>query len=276
MKKNIVLLAAAAAFLAAACNPIEETYVPGLPTGENDNVFFSPDNASSVVLPVDGTTFDVVVCREKTDGALTLPLEAWTNGPFDIPESVAFAAGEAEATVTITAGTDMEMFKNYDVRLSVSDEYTHAYDTLDVFPRANITVVKEDYKPYAKGAFFDMFFTGEGWEVVMEYSELLKTYRLCDVWAPLGTGSTTDLTFAWDGSETVVMGANSYSTGVSYANYGNVTVVVEEGSVYYGEIPAGFISENAMEGFIFDFTWTVSAGSFGNGYPQFYVITETL
>lgn len=275
MKKNIVLLAAAAAFLAAACNPIEETYVPGLPTGENDNVFFSPDNASSVVLPVDGTTFDVVVCREKTDGALTLPLEAWTNGPFEIPESVAFAAGEAEATVTITAGTDMEMFKNYDVRLSVSDEYTHAYDTLYVYPRATISVVKEDYKPYANGQYLDYFFSGQGWDITMEYSEILKMYRLSDVWAPLGTGSTTDLTFAWDGTETVVMGASSYSTGVAMSDYGNVTAVVEDGSVWYG-IPAGMLAEEALDGFVFDFKWTVAAGSFGTGYPQFYIITEKL
>ena len=113
----------------------------------------------------------------------------------------------------------------------------------------------------------------------MEYSEILQMYRLSDVWAPLGTGSTTDLIFSWDGSENVVMNANSYSTGVSYANYGNVTVVANDGTnnyVYYGTIPAGWVAEEAVDGFIFDFKWTVSAGSFGTGYPQLYVITETL
>jgi hypothetical protein len=82
--------------------------------------------------------------------------------------------------------------------------------------------------------------------------------------------------FSWDGGETVKMSADSYSTGVSYADYGNVTVVTTEDGIYYGTIPAGWVAEEAVDGFIFDFKWTVSAGSFGTGYPQLYVITEKL
>lgn len=273
MKKNILFIAAAAILTFAACEK-EPVYVPGNPTGDNDNVYFSEMNAGSVVLAADANQFTVLVSREDSTSALSVPVDAWASVPelFTFPASVEFAAGQSTAEYVVTTASGIEMFKDYAVRLSVSDEYTHAYDSLDVYPRYAATVVKEDYVPYAEGMYFDLFFTGQGWPITLEYSAILDMYRLADVWAPLGTGSTTDLTFSWDGAETVKMSADSYSTGVSYGNYGNVTVVSND--EYYGTIPAGWVSESAVEGFIFDFKWTVSAGSFGTGYPQLYVMTE--
>ena len=270
---------AAAAMLALAACEKEPAYVPGNPTGDNDNVHFSADNAGSVILASDADKFTVLVSRADSTNALSVPVESWASVPelFTFPSTVEFAAGQGTAEYVVATSADMEMFKDYSVRLSVSDEYTHAYDTLDVFPRYSATVVKEDYVPYAEGVYYDMFFTGEGWPVTLEYSAILEMYRLADVWAPLGTGSTTDLVFSWDGAENVIMSADSYSTGVSYGDYGNVTVVTNDGEAsyaYYGTIPAGWVGETAVEGFIFDFKWTVSAGSFGTGYPQLYVMTE--
>ena len=277
MKKNILFIAAAAMLAFAACEK-EPVYVPGNPTGDNDNVHFSAMNASSVVLASDADQFTVLVSRDDSTAALSVPVSAWASNPevFTFPATVEFAAGQGTAEYVVKTSADMEMFKDYAVRLNVSDEYTHAYDSLGVYPRYAATVVKEDYAPYAEGVFYDMFFTGEGWPITLEYSAILEMYRLSDVWAPLGTGSTTDLIFSWDGADKVVMNAGSYSTGVSYADYGNVTVVTTEDGIYYGTIPAGWVAEEAVEGFIFDFKWTVSAGSFGTGYPQFYVITEKL
>ena len=226
MKKNILFMVAAAMMTFAACEK-EPVYVPGNPTGDNDNVYFSELNSGSVVLASDASEFTVLVSREDSTAALSVPVDAWASVPemFTFPATVEFAAGQSTAEYVVTTSSAIEMFKDYSVRLSVSDEYTHAYDSLAVYPRYSANVVKEDYAPYADGMYFDMFFTGQGWPITLEYSVILDMYRLADVWAPLGTGSTTDLTFSWDGAETVTMSADSYSTGVSYSSYGNVTVV---------------------------------------------------
>lgn len=275
MKKNIILMAAALVAFAACEKPVP--YEPGAQMDVNGpNVYFSNYyNTTSVVLSADATEFEVAVLRSDKSGALSVPLKASCgyDGMFEFPATVEFADGVDSVGVVVKITENFEMFKSYDVLLSIPEEFTHAYAPQSAVPLLNMSVLQEDYVPYAKGTYYDLFFTGSGWPLNIEYSAILKNYRLSDVWAPLGTGSTTDLIFEWDGSEKVVMSADSYPTGVSYGSYGPVTVVTTE-NIFYGDL-SEFLGA-PIEGFCFDFKWTVSAGSFGTGYPQLYVISETL
>ena len=134
MKKNILFIAAAAMLTFAACEK-EPAYVPGNPTGDNDNVYFSAMNAGSVVLASDANEFTVIVSRKDSTAALSVPVNAWASKPevFTFPATVEFAAGQGTAEYVVKTSADMEMFKDYAVRLNVSDEYTHAYDSLGVY-----------------------------------------------------------------------------------------------------------------------------------------------
>lgn len=280
MRKNIILLALALAAFAACEKPLP--YEPGAPMDvDGPNVYFSNYNLPNVVLASDATEFEVAVLRDKATEALSVPLLAHCGieGLFDCPATVEFPAGVDSVGVAVKISDKFEMFVPYMFTLSVPEEYTHAYKSQDVFPTYTMSVLQEDYAPYAEGYFYDWFFTDQGWPITMEYSPIQKMYRLSDVWAPLGTGSTTDLTFAWEiGASTMTMGAASYPTGVSYGDYGPVTVVVEPDLMTYETLPANTLYEGQPEAnaFVFDFKWTVSAGSFGTGYPQFYMITKTL
>ena len=261
MKRNIFFLILAVAMgLTASCQKVEDTYVPGKPTVENDNVYFSPDNSPSAVLPVDANEITVILARMDSTETLTVPVTAWTSCPeaFELPAVVEFAAGSSTAEYTFKVTDKLEMFVNYPVRLSVPEEMTNAYDTLDVYPRFALNVVKEDYKPYAKGVWVDYFlYAGDEpaqWEQLLQYSEILGLYRFPDVWWP---GYSVE--FEWDGTGNPTL-AEAYATGYDHPTYGMITA---------NTLDAKF-AENTFE---FNFEWTVSAGSFGAA-PQFFAITE--
>lgn len=251
----------AALLLAFACQK-EDTYVPGKPTVKNDNVYFSPDNESSAVLAADENEVTVLLSRTDSTNALTVPVTAWTSVPeaFELPDKVEFAAGAATAEYKFKATEKLEMFVNYPVRLSVPEELTNAYDTLSVYPRISLNVVKEDYKTFANGTWVDYFmYAGEEakeWEQILQYSEILDTYRFPDVWYP---GYSVE--FKWDGKGNPEL-AKAYTTGVVDSTYGMITANTVEAT--YGD-----------DTFAFNFEWTVSAGSFGAA-PQIFVITERL
>lgn len=74
----------------------------------------------------------VEVARSSESGQLTVPLkvanangyDADGNALFSVPESVTFADGEKTAEVTVTCSDNMEMFKTYNLAISVAEEYT--------------------------------------------------------------------------------------------------------------------------------------------------------
>lgn len=278
MKKNIILIAAALVALASCEKPAP--YEPGAPMDVNGpNVYFSNYNLSAVTLASDATEFEVAVIRDDASSALSVPLKAdcGYEGLFEVPATVEFASGVDSVGVVVKITDKFEMFKPYMLTLSVPEEYYHSYSAQEAYPNYTMNVLQEDYVPYKEGMYYDMFFTGAGWPVTLEYSEIQKVYRLSDVWAPLG-GSSEDLTFTWEGGESpLTMGAGSYQTGLTMGKYGLVTAVVtpnaeDDWYCWYGAIPAEELYEGspATQGFIFYFKWTVSAESFGY-YPQFFV-----
>ena len=96
-------MAVAAVLAFAACDK-EPVYVPGAPTGDNGNVYFSAMNESSVVLASDATELVVLVAREDSTNALSVPVNSWASDPtaFDFPATVEFAAGQSTAEYKIT------------------------------------------------------------------------------------------------------------------------------------------------------------------------------
>ena len=252
----------AAAMLALASCEKEHVYVPGNPTGDNDNVYFSAVNESSVVMASDATELTVLVSRTEFTNALSVPVNAWASDPaaFDFPATVEFAAGQETAEYKITTTADMQMFEDYQVRLNVSDEYTHAYDTLDVFPRYSANVVKEDYVPYAKGVYLSGFFEYAAglpaWEQVMEYSAILDSYRFSDLWKP-GYG----MTFQWDGEQEFAF-EEQYATGWS-AGYGLIYALPQE-AAYDSATKTITIAVDMYD----TSTWGI--------FPETYTITEIL
>ena len=264
MKKHIILLALAA-FAFAACEK-PAPYEPGAPMDLNGpNVYFSDDNDIDYVLPSDVNSFQIEICREDATSAVSVPLKALcgVEGAFVVPEKVEFASGEDKATVTVTTGTNFEMFKEYSLTLSIPEEYTHAYKPQDKSPNIMVTVLQEDYVPYANGVFFCTFLdsvTGgnwPAWEQTLEYSAITDTFRFSDLWVP-----GTFMTFKWDKADNVTV-SGTFSIGLD-AGYGNISANPKE---------AEFDSESNTLVFYVDM---VDSSSWGDLFPEYYQITELL
>lgn len=254
----------------AACDK-SVPYEPGAPMDPNGpNVYFSAYNPTDIVLASDATEFELAVLRDDATSALSVPLKAVCaiDGLFTAPETVEFEAGVDSVAVKVQVGA-VEMFTGYQLTLSVPEEYTHAYAVQEVGPTYMANIIKEDYAPYANGMYYDAFYSGNTYVKVLEYSPLKNDYRISDPWLTGGE----DITFTWDGSETVTLGSTKYVTGIVHASYGGITAnVVSAGYYTFG---AGQLLEQECNAFQFNFKWTVSAGSFGEA-PNLFIVTEVL
>jgi len=266
-----ILLASLSLLLFASCEDKlvrEESPASNI---NSTNVYFATSNKSSIVLGVSATTFDVIVSREKTTTAQSVALSAENayGAIFSIPSTVDFAAGEAQKTIKVTV-SNMEMMKPYHIAIEIDGDQTKPYTAQTLYPRIEITVLKEDFAPYANGTFSDYFFApGDDyitWPLTLEYSALSKIYRLKACW--LYTGY--DLTFTWDKASVIgIIGTTSTTykvvqTGYVHSSYGMV-------SAYFGACTYNATTKT----FTFPITWRVAAGSFGM-YPDYYQITSLL
>jgi hypothetical protein len=268
MKKNIILMALAVAAF-TACEK-SAPYEPGAPMDlDKPNVYFSAYNATKTVLASDATEFEVALLRDDVETALTLPLKSACtyDGIFTAPETVEFPAGVDSISFKVQVSEKLEMFKDYQLFLTVPEEYTHAYAVSETGPRYIANVVKEDYYPYAEGYFVEPALLQKAYGRVLEYSPLKEEYRIKNAWM----GGTT-LAFGWDG-ENKVTPAKQYSTGLTYGNYGIVTVKTKAAA--YTTIPADILGA-ALPGFAFVFDYTVSAGTLGEDIPNYFAITKVL
>lgn len=85
------------------------------------------------------------------------------------------------------------MFTTYLLSIAINPSFTTPYAESDVYPRAELNIVKEDYKPYATGTYYPEFWEDDEGnlletDLTMEYSEILDSYRLSKCWGE-GTGS---------------------------------------------------------------------------------------
>lgn len=252
---KIIAIAFAAASVFASCSKDNTPYEPGKPAGDKD-VYFSTENPSTQVLNLSDTEFTVFIERNNASAAESIPLTAWCDVPgiVTVPASVDFAAGQEVAEIVIKLG-EMEPFKEYQMNISIPEEYTQPYKEDAGSPQCGFVFYKEDYKTWKTGLLYDDFWSGETWEAKIEYSEMLDQYRLSDWFYP-----GINYVFKWDGDQKF-SGAKQ-STGLVDSTYGAVSAQISAGDTFYDK------DENVI---YFGFTWTVSAGSFGVYYNVFYI-----
>ena len=250
---KIIAIAFAAVSVLASCSKTEP-YEPGKPAGSKD-VFFSKSNPATKVLALSDTEFTVLLERADASGAENVPLTSWCSvpGTINVPESVAFAAGQTTAEIKVSLG-NMDPFVNYKLTLSIPEEFTQPYKSDSGSPQCGMVFYKEDYKTWKTGSLYDDFWTEETWTSKIEYSEMLDQYRLSD-WITPGY----NYVFSWDGDQKL-SGAKQ-ATGINHSSYGAVSAQLSSADSYFDK------DENAL---YFGFTWTVSAGSFGVYYNVFY------
>lgn len=247
---KILGLTLASALVFASCAK-EDPYSPGKPAGSED-VYFSADNDNTVILGLDATEFVLYLERTNSGSNATVPVSSWcdTEGIISVPETVTFAAGETIAPLTVKVN-NMEPFTNYQMNVSIPEEYTQPYKEETHASQCGFVFYKEDYVPAATCMYYDDFWYEEEWEEIIYYSPMLDLYRINAF--PGGS-----FTFTWDGGSKVAFGNKvAISTGYVHSSYGAITATPTS---------CGYDEEN--EELVFMFKWTVSAGSFGE-YGQY-------
>lgn len=90
----------------------------------NAQVFFPTSNSATINISKSVTSFDILVKRMNTDGALSVAIVSdGGDGLYNIPTTVEFADGDNEATLTITYdpnAIDYDLFT--DIAIKISDE----------------------------------------------------------------------------------------------------------------------------------------------------------
>lgn len=245
--KYFIIVAVVAIF--AACEDDVERELSPEQNPNSTNVYFSKDNVSAVVLPLESTSFDVVISREVSASEQTVLLSAENvrSDLFSIPESITFAAGESQKSISVEVNEDIVLMESYHLAIVIDQEQTKPYVQQDVYPRIELTVTKEDFAPYAEGVFTTEFFE-DSWETILQYSPATDQYRFKDCWE---TGYNYIFKVAEDGTITQV--PETTETGYVHSTYGMVSATAQAGSNF----------NSATNTYTFVIKWTVSAGSFG-------------
>lgn len=248
----------------ASCTSEYEYDAPAPYNAEGTKVSF--EVPTKVVIGLNDDEFQLTAKRSTTEGELTVPVIV-NKAPdcFSFPQSVTFADGADEATISVKVSEGMEPVKYYDINITTANEYLDPYkEDQDCFINLSTSIIKEDYAVVAEGIFHDPFWYEEEWEQVLEYSPLLDLYRLPDLFE-MGF----PMFFKWDGkdsSKVTLCDENgkevkTYPTGMIHPSYGMVSWTLAAKCEYDGEGDA----------FYFPVSFTVAAGSFGADYEVFNV-----
>ena len=273
---NIFFALALSALTLSSCSSDDDYTVASQTNADSLNV--SVENVSKLVMASTENTKTVTLHRNKTNGALTVPVTLSSGNGYDVngkaiftaPSEVTFADGQADAQFVITASDSIEMFKEYDLHLSVSEQYTIQYMKDQGMPRADFVVVKEDFSEFAKGKYASYFRAEEGKEpdpeaAVLEYSKASDTYRIANV----VNGQT--ITFKVDAKNLVkekypsIKFVNANFVAGTDPSYGVIKGSPSEDKEYTSYY------DTDTKTYYFGFVYNVSAGSFGSYYEKFVV-----
>ncbi|MCK3684896.1 hypothetical protein [Maribellus sp. YY47] len=245
--KYFIIIAVVALF--AACEDDVERELSPEQNPNSTNVYFSKDNVSNVVLPIESTSFEVIVSREVSASEQTVSLSAENvrSDLFTIPESVTFAAGEKQKSITVEVSEEIVLMESYHLAIVIDQEQTKPYTQQDVYPRIELTISKEDFAPYADGVYTSDFF-GDSWDATLQYSPATDQYRFKDNWV---SGYNYIFKVAEDGTITQV--PETTETGYVDEDYGMISATAQAGSSF----------DSATNTYTFAIKWTVSAGSYG-------------
>jgi hypothetical protein len=264
-----LMFAGVSAFLLTACTEDLPERTPSyVPAADCMEVYFPNSNKAVTEVEQTVNSVEVTLSRVKTTSAASISLkEVDKSDVFTIPATVDFAAGQKDATITISF-TGLEAFIQYSLGIQLDETYTNPYvENADGTTNFLLQLTQADWKDYANGSFNSWFFEA-AWDQKLQYSETLGMYRFPDVWV-VGYAYA----FSWDGGASIVPGGTKASTGLYVQPSGYVHPT-------YGMIQTNTDASNsgydsATKTFKFNIKWTVPAGSFGAG-DETYTITQTL
>lgn len=241
----------------------------------SSNAYFDSLNVFNPILPIDGTSFDMIIGREKTDVAQVIDIVA--SGThielFEVPSSVSFAAGEAKKTITINV-KDIELMEKYYLTLQLDPAQTNLYsiqraDGKIVYGRAEIIVLKEDFEPFAEGTYSSLFFE-ESWDALLEYSPATEIYRFKDCWMP-----GYNVTFTWEDTEVSIIGTKNSTATFVYLQTGYVDPTYGMIRAFYSLADQNYYNTSTKT-FTFPITWVIPDGRSFGAYNDTFTITKEL
>ena len=152
-----------AATTLSSCGNEEADYTPA-DAVETMQVYFPSSSPDSYVLSSGDNSFDITIMRVKTEAAADVPLSvSGTEGLYEFPSSVSFAAGSATSKVTVKYDPN-NMEYNHTVNITVSvggDSYTTPYGIADYTFSAYVTPWN-DWELFGTGTYtYVTFFEGE-------------------------------------------------------------------------------------------------------------------
>ena len=283
MKINKIFLMAGLAmmsFFVSSCSDDDDDYAPGPQVAANcPEIRFAAENAAAIEVDPSSPSFDVVVKRTATDAATyTINVDKNEQNVFTIPQSVSFAAGETETTITIGVSASAPTATDLAMAISFDDELTNYYKDGEVGAYGVvINVVK--WNTIGTGTYYDGFWYGFVDEVEIQQRDDDPTQYRC-------TNPYTEDKVLADGS--IVGTYNKFLAVFTLKKDGHITwdkfFYINTISASYGaEIKAYMPSEKGgsnadsiaefdEEGNILYFQidpyWYMDGvGGWGNGYP---------
>lgn len=263
----IALFAVLALF--TACTE-EDDYTPAPQAKVEENGYrFKVDIEKPIILDLTATEFSIIVERDSIGFEETLELYADADSELNIPTSVTFAADASQAELKIGVSESLQPFVKSQIReLRLADTDKINPYKVDI-PYISLYVYKEDYVPYGK-AIYTWGFFGIRYYQEVEYSEYLDAFRLPAPWstpaseyvaAGYGAEPGENVVFAIDEEKGEVILENEViKSGLIHPNYGSV----------YANYEASLIMEDGT--ILFQYGWTVSAGSFGSAVDQLQIV----
>lgn len=148
MKPYLYSPLAALLFLAPACSD-DDDYTPAPPVDDDCmNVYFRSSNVAEYVFePSDEMAITLTVSRQRTDNAASIPIVVNSKDEvFNIPSSVEFDEGEADAQITIDFPS-IEVKKLCKFDISLPDEYIDPYTEVEGTGRFVASVSVDQWVP---------------------------------------------------------------------------------------------------------------------------------
>mgnify|MGYP006364037419 FL=1 len=148
-----LFLALVGVFALTSCEHQYADYTPG-EQDANMGVYLPSTDGFEVT--AETTSVDVVVARLSTEAAAEVTVRAedtTSSGLFTFPKGVSFAAGDSEATFTISFdGSKLEIGKEYAIRVQLDQAEASSYATSEFI---YTIVLPEPWVSIGEGIYFD-------------------------------------------------------------------------------------------------------------------------
>ena len=206
MKKNSIsryaslVGVAAAMLLFTACDGDENTYVPGAETPEGCiGVYFEGMQSGTIIATPGEESIAITLKRAKTENAVSVPLivKSVDTTAIQIPETVEFAAGEAQATVNVGI-KGLYAQKIYRFTLAVDEAYADHYTQVNGATQYTASVMVAQWELFKKNAQF--FYDGVSVATPVYYSDIYKLSGVNKFYIKNFMGSGNDMYFTVGGN----------------------------------------------------------------------------